>query len=333
MIALRSRRATVAGLAAAFVASACTLQHRAPARAAAATDDHVAMMSEGEMAAPLVTRRADQQGVPGLPPSASTAAARIAASPRHAEWVKIAWEPGSKDSLMAWIAYPATSRPHTPVVVVVHEIFGLSTWVRGVADQVAADGFIAIAPDLLSRVRGGPTADELKSDSAVKIIRDVSPAERTMGITAAARYAMSQPSAEQRYGVIGFCWGGSTTWIYAVNGGLPGFSGGVAFYGLPYMNAGTPVADSLAKITVPVMLLSGAKDARIGSAMPAVDSAMHALHKDYFGKNYEGAIHGFMRAQDDPKAQRDPAEEAANLAAAKDAWPKTVAFLKKHLRM
>lgn len=335
MIALHARRATVAAFAAvlaALTASACTLQRHVPSRAAAATDDHVAMMSEGEMAAPLVTSRADPQGVPGLPPSASTAAARIAASPRHAEWVKIAWEPGSTDSLMAWIVYPATSRPHTPVVVVVHEIFGLSTWVRGVADQVAADGYIAIAPDLLSRVRGGPTADELKADSAVKLIRDVSPAERAMGITAAARYAMSQPSAAQRYGVIGFCWGGSTTWIYAVNGGLPGFSGGVAFYGLPYMNGGTPIADSLTKIRVPVMLLSGAKDARIGSAMPAVDSAMHAQHKDYFGKNYAGAVHGFMRAQDDPKPQRDPAEEAANLAAAKDAWPRTVAFLKQHLR-
>ena len=331
MSALPARRATVAAFAAMLAASACTLQRRVPARAAAAMDDHVAMMSAGEMAAPLVTRRADPQGVPGLPPSASTAAARIAASPRHAEWVKIAWEPGSADSLMAWIVYPATSRPHTPVVVVVHEIFGLSTWVRGVADQVAADGFIAIAPDLLSRVRGGPTADELKADSAVKLIRDVSPAERATGITAAARYAMSQPSAAQRYGVIGFCWGGSTTWIYAVNGGLPGFSGGVAFYGLPYMNGGTPIADSLAKIKAPVMLLSGAKDARIGSAMPAVDSAMRAQHKDYFGKNYAGAVHGFMRAQDDPKAQRDPAEEAANLAAAKDAWPRTVAFLKKHL--
>jgi carboxymethylenebutenolidase len=294
-------------------------------------DDHMTGMTAAAMAAPRVINRADQQETPGLPPSANTAAARISASPRHGEWVKIAWESGSKDSLMAWIVYPVTSRPHTPVVVVVHEIFGLSTWVRGVADQVAADGFIAIAPDLLSRVRGGPTADELKADSAVKIIRGVSPAERAMGITAAARYAMSQPSASQRYGVIGFCWGGSTTWTYVINQGAPGFSGGVAYYGLPYMDGGVPNADSLAKIRVPVMLLSGSKDARIGSAMPAVDTAMHALHKDYFGKDYDGAIHGFLRAQDDPKAQPDPAEAAANLAATKDAWPRTVEFLKKHL--
>jgi len=97
------------------------------------------------------------------------------------------------------------------------------------------------------------------------------------------------------------------------------------------MNDSVPNADSLEKIRVPMMLLNGSKDARIGTAMPAVDSAMHALHKDYFGKNYTGAIHGFARAQDDPKAQRDTVEEQANLAAIKDAWPRTVAFLKKHL--
>lgn len=323
----------VAGVAV-LAGTACTMQRRVPQSSHLASDDHMAAMSVADMAAPRSVRRADVQGVPGLPPSASTAKARIAASPRHGEWVKIAWEPGSKDSLMAWIVYPETSRPHTPVVVVVHEIFGLSTWIRGVADQVAADGFIAIAPDLLSRVRGGASADELPSDSAVKLIRGVAPAERNMGITAAARYAMSQPSAEHKYAVIGFCWGGYTTWGYATNEGTSGFSGGVAFYGLPYMDPNAaPNADSLKKINVPMMLLSGSKDARIGAAMPAVDSMMHAMHKDYFGKNYEGAIHGFARAQDDPKAQRDTVEEQANLSAIKDAWPRTVAFLKKHLGM
>jgi carboxymethylenebutenolidase len=79
------------------------------------------------------------------------------------------------------------------------------------------------------------------------------------------------------------------------------------------------------------MLLSGSKDARITAAMPALDSTMKALKKDYSGTNYEGAVHGFLRQQNDPKATPDTAEEAANLAATKDAWPKTVAFLKKNL--
>jgi carboxymethylenebutenolidase len=238
---------------------------------------------------------------------------------------------------MAWIVYPSTSNPRTPVVVVVHEIFGLSTWVRGVADQVAAEGFIAIAPDLESRVRGGPSTVEMTGDSARKLIGGVNAAERNRGITAVANYAMSQPSAAQRYAVIGYCWGGQTVFMHAVNGGQKGLAGGVAFYGLPYMmpntNPAVPNGDSLAKIKVPVMLLSGSKDARIGAAMPAVDSAMKALGKNYSGTNYDGAVHGFLRAQDDPTTPSDPATEMANLAATKDGWPKTVAFLKRNLGM
>jgi len=314
------------------LAAACTVQ-RQPAPTPSA-DDHLAMMAAADLAAPGVIpaqARGGAQGHEGLPASANAAAARIDASPRHAEWVKIPWGPDATDSLMAWLVYPVTSRQQSPVVVVVHEIFGLSTWVRAVADQAAAEGFIAIAPDLVSRARGGPSSDELSSDSARKIIRAVSAAERNEGVTAAARYAMSLPSAARRYAVFGFCWGGSTTWGYAINGGIAGFSGGVAFYGTPYVTDRAPDADSLAKIRVPVMLLSGAKDARIGALMPAIDSTMRALGKDYFGRNYEGAIHGFMRAQDDPRPQRDLAEERDNLAAARDAWPRTVAFLKKQL--
>jgi carboxymethylenebutenolidase len=291
-----------------------------------------------------------QPGTAGIPASNATAAARIAASPRHGEWVKIAWGPGASDSLMAWIVYPMT-RNKAPVVVVVHEIFGLSTWVRGVADQLAADGFIAIAPDLISRVRGGPSSIELSGDSARRLIQGVNAAERNRGIVAAANYAMMQPSAEQRYGVIGYCWGGSTTFMHAVHGGVKGFSGGVAFYGaFPYTTGGqqatattaavppTIVADSVAKIRVPLMLLNGSKDMRIGAQMPGLDSTMKAHRKNYAGTNYEGATHGFLRAQDDPKEPRGnltqadvDAERVADLAASRDAWPKTIAFLKKNL--
>jgi carboxymethylenebutenolidase len=301
-------------------------------------DEHSAHMSMADRATPMSAGAAiASQGAADLPPSNNTAAARLKASPRHSEWVKIAWEPGSKDSLMAFIVYPSTTRAKTPVVVVIHEIFGLSTWVRGVADQVAADGFIAIAPDLNSRVRGGPSTDELPGDSAQKLIRGVSVADKNKGITAAATYAMSQPSAARRYGVIGYCWGGTAVWGYSINGGTTGFSGGVAFYGTPYMTPATPetpavpIVDSLKKIKTPVVMLSGSKDARITAAMPSIDSAMKTLGKNYMAKNYEGAVHGFLRAQDDPKAKRDEAEEKANLDATKDAWPITIAFLKKNL--
>jgi carboxymethylenebutenolidase len=290
----------------------------------------MAHMSPADMAG-MPAMNLPSQGTAGLPASNDHAAARLAASPRHGEWVTIPWEPGSKDSLMAWVVYPSTKAAKAPVVVVIHEIYGLSTWVRGMADQVAAEGFIAIAPDLNSRVRGGPSTTELSRDSANKLSRLVPMAERNRAIAASAKYAMSQAAAAPRYSVIGFCYGGSTVWGHAVNGGIQGYSGGVAFYGAPFAKGPGPDLDSLAKVNKPVMLLSGAKDTRIGAMMPAIDSAMKAMKKWYFGKNYEGAEHGFARAQDDQKTPRDEPGEQANLAAIKDAWPRTVTFLKTNL--
>jgi carboxymethylenebutenolidase len=315
-------RTMTVGAGALVFATAC--QHAPP------MDEHMAHMSAGDIAGQTSTVAG--QGAANLPASNNAAAARLSSSPRHSEWIKVPWEPGSSDSLMAFIVFPSTSNAKTPVVVVIHEIYGLSTWVRGVADQVAADGFIAIAPDLNSRVRGGPSTTELTRDSAQKLANQVPMSDRNKAIDAVAKYAMSQASAAPRYAVIGFCYGGSTVWGHTINGGINGFSGGVAFYGTPPAKAGAPDPDSLAKITKPIMLLSGSKDARIGAVMPAIDSSMKALKKWYYGNNYPGAVHGFMRAQDDPKAPaRDEAEEKANLDAAKDAWPRTITFLKKNL--
>lgn len=345
--------------------SACTVQRMQPvpsANQAAVLDDHMSHMTPEEIHGPMVPEGPidmAQQGHEGLPASNATAAARLKGSPRHGEWVKIAWEPGSADSLMAWVVYPK-STTKAPVIVVVHEIFGLSTWVQAVADQAAADGFIAIAPDLLSRVRGGPSSITLSDDSARKIIAGVATGERNRGIIAAANYAMMLPAAQPKYGVIGYCWGGQTVFAHGVNGGVKGYSGGVAFYGaFPYNNPGTPAtgttaaiagapnADSLQKINKPLMLLNGSADARIGASMPVIDSMMKVYKKDYSGTNYPGAIHGFLRAQDDPigpiagrngapattRPEADvKAEQAANLAAAKDAWPKMIAFMKKNMK-
>jgi carboxymethylenebutenolidase len=330
-----SRRIMALG---AVLLSACAFQQRSPG---AAVDDHSAHMQAEDRQPPGPVVRTDQ-GYAGLPASNATAAARLAASPRHGEWVKLAWKPGSKDSLIAWIVYPAR-RDKASVVVVVHEIFGLSTWVRSVADQVAADGFIAIAPDLISRARGGPSTVTLADSTAQRLIQGVTFADRNDGIIAAANYAMTRPAANQKYAVIGYCWGGSTVWGHAVNGGVSGFSGGVAFYGSPFATGGsnatatTPAVparvdrDSLAKIKVPVMLLNGSRDARIGAMMPSIDSTMKTLRKDYVGMNYENAIHGFLRAQDDPATGRNADAGQSNLTAAKDAWPRTIDFLRKRM--
>jgi carboxymethylenebutenolidase len=310
---------------------------------AAVVDDHMAHMSATDMSMPVVagSKASAYQGDAKLAPSNGTSSARLSASQRHGEWVKVAYEPGSKDSLMAWIVYP-TSRAKAPVVVVVHEIFGLSTWVRSVADQVASEGFIAIAPDFLSRARGGPTTDTMATQAAQNMISGVNTGERNTIINAAANFAMMQASAEQKYAVIGYCWGGQTVWAHAISGGVKGFAGGVAYYGaFPYNVGGqratattpavpgTIAVDSMKKIAMPVMLLSGTGDARITASMPAIDSLMKSMKKDYVGINYEGATHGFLRQQGD--AGQPDAQSAANVAATKDAWPKTIAFLKKNL--
>src|SRR5690349_8360046 len=183
-------------------------------------DEHAAHMSSADLSGGGMVQSQDVGNL-NYPASNARAAARLAASPRHGEWATFAWEPGSKDSIMAWVVYPETSNPKTPVVVVVHEIFGLSTWVRGVADQVAADGFIAVAPDLNSKTRGGPSTVTLPDSTATRLIRGVTIDDRIKGVIAAAKYGMSLPSAAQKYAVIGYCWGGQTVWLHAVHGGIP----------------------------------------------------------------------------------------------------------------
>jgi carboxymethylenebutenolidase len=311
------RLLSVAG--AVLLGAAC---HRQQMASSASADEHSAHAASSGTAA--------GGGTIGLPASNGAAAARLAASPRRGEWVKIPFAPGSSDTIVAWMVKPAGSGK-SPVVIVVHDIGGLGAWARAVADQAAAEGFTALSPDFTSRFRGAPSTVELPRDSVGKLMPMVTSTERNRVINAVATYAMAQPTSERRYGVIGYCWGGTTVFMHAVNRGTAGFSGGVGFYGLPYMNGATPNTDSLAKILAPVMLLNGSKDARIGAAMPGLDSVMKSLGKRYEGKNYEGATHGFMKAQDDPKPTRDLPEEAANLAATKDAWPKTIAFLKRHL--
>jgi carboxymethylenebutenolidase len=319
------------------------IQHLAPIAMAAAALAGCQRGTSVGSPAPSAILIVQQDSV--LPASAATATARLAASPRKNEWVKIPWGGGASDSLMAWIVYPQGLAPNAkaPVVVVVHEIFGLSSWVRSVADQFAARGFIAIAPDLASRLRGGPTTVEMPTDSS-GIFRNpgIPMMDRNNGIVSVAQYAMSRPNAVQTYGVVGFCWGGQTTWGHAVHGGAPGFAGGVPYYGaFPYGTPGTtptggrvsmPIADSLAKIKVPMMLLNGSKDGSISAQMPYIDSTMKSMNKSYVGINYPGAVHGFLRAQTDPRSQRDTVEEQANLNASKDAWPRTIQFFNQYLK-
>jgi len=274
----------------------------------AEADEHT-----GHDSAPAASATASTDST--LAPSAANARQRLEASPRHGEWAMI--PAGAGDSVRAWVVYPERS-DKAPVVLVVHEIFGLSTWIRSVADQLAADGFIAIAPDLLTgKYAMRSPNDTLSSDSAVALIRTLDQADVQRRLAAVARYGMALPSAQQHYGIVGFCWGGSVSFAHAI-AGTPELGAAVVYYGTP------PAADQLTKVHAPVLGLYGGNDARVSSTVPVTDSAMKALGKGYEHFIFEGAGHGFLRAQD--------GQDGANEAAANQAWPKTVAWFREYLR-
>lgn len=248
-----------------------------------------------------------------LPPAGDDAATRLEASPRHGEWV--AYEAGSGDSVKAWVVYPERS-DGAPVVVVIHEIFGLTDWIRTVADQLAAHGFIAIAPDLLSgKGPGGGGTDAFEQGDVRRAVSGLERAEVFRRLDAAARYATALPAATDRYGVIGFCWGGSTSFAYATH--QPALGAAVVYYG------GSPDSAALASVHAPVLGLYGGDDARVNATVPAAEREMQRLGKRYLVRTYEGAGHGFLRAQG--------GREGANLRASQQAWPETVAFLREAL--
>lgn len=250
----------------------------------------------------------------GIPASAITVAARLAVSPRHGEYVTI--RTGPSDSVRAWVVYPERSTK-APVVVVVHEIFGLSGWVRGVADQLAADGFIAIAPDLLTgKVTPVAGTDTVAAAAATSAIRILQPADVQRQLAAVGQYGTSLPAAEKRYGIIGFCWGGGISFAHAVVS-PPGLGAAVVYYGT------SPATSSLANVNVPVLGLYGGEDARVGATVPPADSAMRALGKSFEPHTFPGAGHGFLRQQD--------GQGGANFEASRRAWLLTISFFRTYL--
>jgi carboxymethylenebutenolidase len=246
-----------------------------------------------------------------IPASGQTAQQRIAASPRHGEWVAI--KVGASDSVMAWVVYPERAQK-APVVIAIHENTGLNVWTRSVADQLAAEGFIGIAPDLTTMGKTGSLTDETPGDVGRQLISRVTPEFANAALDAVAKYGMSLPAALPKYGIIGFCWGGARSFSHATH--APALGASVVFYGSP------PNAEQMANIKAPVLGLYGGADARINATIPSTDSTMKRLGKSYEFHIFEGAGHGFLRGQENSEA---------NAKAAQEAWPRTVNFLKAKL--
>jgi carboxymethylenebutenolidase len=199
----------------------------------------------------------------------------------HGEWVFIH---RGADSIRAYVAYPER-RDKAPTMLVIHEIFGLTTWEPTVVDRLAGQGYIAAVPDLLSSRFGISPSDP---DSGRKLIALLNPDSITADLAAVAAYLDALPSAKRGdQGVIGFCWGGGQSFRFATN--APKLKAAVVCYGPP------PDTMAMGRINAGILGVYGESDARIDATVPGTDSTMKRLHKDYFHSTYPGTGHGFLK--------------------------------------
>ncbi len=227
-------------------------------------------------------------------------------SPRHQEWVKVTHGARTID---AFVVYPEVSHK-APVVVLIHEIFGLTDWARSMADDIAAMGYIVIAPDLLSGTgpSGGGTGSYADQQAVMKAVSGLDADAVTADLNAAADYALKLPAANGKLAVTGYCWGGGKSFLFATQ--RKDLSAAFVFYGPP------PPADSMKSIAAPVYGFYGGNDARISATVPDTKTAMAAAGKKYDPVLYDGAGHGLMRAGEDP-ANTVPANTTARNEALK----------------
>jgi carboxymethylenebutenolidase len=222
-------------------------------------------------------------------PAQDWAKTALLKSPRHYEFVPI--KHGDR-TVVAFVVYPEVSR-RAPVIVMIHEIFGLSDWAKLMADELAAKGYIVIAPDLLSGTgpNGGGTESFAPADVNAAVSR-LSPDQVTADLDAAADYGKKLPAASGKLFVAGFCWGGGKSFAFATH--RHDLGGAFVFYG--------PPPSDFSGITAPVYGFYAGNDARITATVPATTDAMKAAGKKYDPVIYEGAGHGFMRAGQAPDA-------------------------------
>src|SRR6478672_4730906 len=281
-----------------------------------AVDPHAGHMMM-EMQQPAAAAKPDN---PAIPPDNAAAPDRLKNSPRHGEWVDIKMPSGP--AIKSFVVYPER-KDKAPVILVIHDIGGMGDWGRAVGDSLAKEGFIAIVPDLLSGKGPNGGGTEELGQNVGQAIRTLTPDDVNGRLNAAMAYGKSLPSANGKTAVIGFCWGGSASFNYAI--AQPDLAASVVYYGTPPMKTvdGRQVVDPepLAKIKAPMIGFYGGNDARVTATVEPTAAEMKTLGKVYEPHVEEGAGHGFLKGQ---------AQSEANAKAAADAWPLTLAFLRKH---
>lgn len=242
------------------------------------------------------------------------AKARLEKSPRHQEWVKV--KRGARE-VQCFLVFPEVKEKATAVVLI-HEIMGLSDWVRSVADQLAEAGYIAIAPDLLSGMApgGGGTAEFADQDTIRRAVSALPPDQVSADLNAVTDYVSKLPACNGKVAVAGFCWGGSQAFRFATNN--PSIRAAFVFYG-----SGPDSEEAIARIRCPVYGFYGGNDARVNATIPRSEELMKKAGKMYVPVIYEGAGHGFMRTGEAPDASE------ANRKARQEAWERWKSLLKR----
>ena len=221
--------------------------------------------------------------------------------------------PQGSGAINAYVASPqgAGSSPEAqkPVVLVIHENRGLNPHIEDIARRLAVDGFLAIAPDALSKLGGYP-GDE---DKARALFRELDQAKIREDFLAAARFAENHPNGNGKLGAVGFCYGGGVVNTLATL--MPSLRAGVPFYG-----AAPPLAD-VPRIKAEMLVQHGGNDARLVEGWPAYEAALQEAGVRYQGYVYPGAEHGFNN-DTTPRYNK----EAADLA-----WSRTVDLFRRAL--
>jgi carboxymethylenebutenolidase len=237
---------------------------------------------------------------------------KLAKSSRHQEWVTVKHDGRAVET---FVVYPE-SKDKRPVVLIIHEIFGMSDWVQDLADQVAEAGYIAVAPDLLSGMGpNGGRSSSFEQGKTNEAVGKLNPDQVTTDLNAVADYGMKLPASNGKLFVAGFCWGGGQTFRFATNRG--DVAAAFVFYGPP------PEKDAMARIKAPVYGFFAGNDARIGAMIPDAIANMKAAGKTFEPVTYDGAGHGFMRAGEAPDAND------ANKKARTDAWERWKSLMAK----
>ena len=238
---------------------------------------------------------------------------RLENSPRHHEWVEM--QRGER-VVRTFVVFPERAEK-APVVLVIHENKGLTDWVRAVCDRLAEEGYLAVAPDLLSGEGpdGGGTEQFGSTDAATRALyaRDAAAVATDLDLVADA--ALALPGADDtKLFVAGFCWGGSQSFAFATR--RKDLKAAFVFYGSAPTD---PVV--LEGIRCPVYGFYGENDARIAAGLPATEEAMKQAGKTFEPVLYAGAGHGFLRAGEAADASE------ANRKAREEAWERWLGIL------